>query len=188
MKYNEKNEEELKTHKTEHESNKGSDVNIDKMKSDCSEKDLEIKNWEEEYNQLYNKYLMLYSDFDNFRKRTNKEKLDLIDSANESLIIDVLPVLDDFERAVVSMTDAANAESVMMGFLLIYNKFQKVLAEKGLKEIKCIYEPFNADLHDAIARIPAQKKKLKGKIVDQVQKGYYLKNKVIRHSKVVVGE
>ena len=188
MNHHDKTEDSLKTNNIESESKNDTDVNGDKKKSDCSEKDIEIKNWEEEYNQLYDKYLMLYSDFDNFRKRTNKEKLDLIDSANESLILDVLPVLDDFERAVDSMKDSGNAESVLTGFKLIYNKFQRVLNDRGLKEIICIEEPFNADLHDAIARIPAQKKKLKGKIVDQVQKGYYLKNKVIRHSKVVVGE
>jgi molecular chaperone GrpE len=188
MKHHDKTEDSLKTNNIESESKKDTDVNGDKKMSDCREKDIEIKNWEEEYNQLYDKYLMLYSDFDNFRKRTNKEKLDLIDSANESLILDVLPVLDDFERAVDSMKDSGNAESVLTGFKLIYNKFQKVLNDKGLKEIVCIEEPFNADLHDAIARIPTLKKKFRGRIVDQVQKGYYLKNKVIRHSKVVVGE
>lgn len=188
MKHHDKNEESLKTNNTDSESNNDIDLNKDKTNSDCREKDIEIKNWEEEYNQLYDKYLRLYSDFDNFRKRTNKEKLDLIDSANESLILDVLPVLDDFERAVDSMKDTRNIESVITGFTLIYHKFQKVLADNGLKEIKCIEEPFDAELHDAIARIPAEKKKFKGKIIDQVQKGYYLKNRVIRHSKVVVGE
>ena len=188
MKHHDKNEENLNKNNTESESNNNIDANGDKLKSDCSEKDIEIKNWEEEYNQLYDKYLRLYSDFDNFRKRTNKEKLDLIDSANESLILDVIPVLDDFERALDSIKDTGNTENVMTGFTLIYNKFQNVLADKGLKEIKCIEEPFDAELHDAIARIPAEKKKLNGKIIDQVQKGYYLKNRVIRHSKVVVGE
>jgi molecular chaperone GrpE len=180
MKHHDKKEEQVKPEEIRSQETK--------PLSECQEKDIEIKNWEEEYNQLYDKYLMLYSDFDNFRKRTNKEKLDLIDSANESLILDLLPVLDDFDRAVISMKDAADTDSVITGFKLIYNKFQKVLSDKGLKEIHCVEEPFDAELHDAIARIPAQKKKLKGKIVDQVQKGYYLKNRVIRHSKVVVGE
>lgn len=188
MKHNDKNEENIKSQDTNIESNNGIEVNEEKMKAECKEKDIKIKNWEEEYNQLYDKYLLLYSDFDNFRKRTNKEKLDLINSANESLILDILPVLDDFERAMDSMKENANPESIMTGFKLIYNKFQKILSDKGLKEIECIEEPFDAELHDAIARIPAQKKKLKGKIIDQVQKGYYLKSKVIRHSKVVVGE
>jgi molecular chaperone GrpE len=182
MKHHDKNENKVKSEGTNTESPQNTPL------SECQEKDIEIKNWEDEYNQLYDKYLRLYSDFDNFRKRTNKEKLDMIDSASESVIMDVLPVLDDFERAVDSMKDAADAESVMTGFKLIYNKFHKILTDKGLKEIKCIDEPFDAELHDAIARIPAQKKKLKGRIIDQVQKGYYLKNRVIRHSKVVVGE
>jgi len=188
MKHHDKNEESLKTHNTESESNNEIDENGDNKKSDCREKDIEIKNWEDEYNQLYDKYLRLYSDFDNFRKRTNKEKLDLIDSANESLILDILPVVDDFDRAIASMKDSDNVDSVKKGIELIYNKFQKALEDKGLKEIKCIEETFDAELHDAIARIPVEKKKLKGKIIDQVLKGYYLKNRVIRHSKVVVGE
>lgn len=188
MMHPEINEEDLNTTQSEPESVNETDVNEVKIKSDCREKDIEIKNWEQEYNQLYDKYLRLYSDFDNFRKRTNKEKLDMIDSANESLILDILPVLDDFERAVDLMKDNSNTESMMTGFTLIFNKFKKVLADKGLKEIKCVEESFDAELHDAIARIPAPKRKLKGKIVDQVQKGYYLRNKVIRHSKVVVGE
>jgi molecular chaperone GrpE len=188
MKHHDKNEEGLNTKNDESGLKNDSDVNGDATKSDCREKDIEIKNWEEEYNQLYDKYLRLYSDFDNFRKRTNKEKLDLIESANESLILDVLPIIDDFERAFDSMKDSGSTESEMMGFSLIYNKFKKVLSDKGLKEIKCIEEPFDAELHDAIARIKVDKKKLKGKVVDQVQKGYYLKSRVIRHSKVVVGE
>lgn len=188
MKHHDKNEEHLKTEKGESESNNDIDVSSNKMKSDCKDKDIEIKNWEDEYNQLYDKYLRLYSDFDNFRKRTNKEKLDLIETANESLILDILPVIDDFDRAVLSMKGTDNIDSVKKGIELIYNKFQKALEDKGLKEIKCIDETFDPELHDAIARITAQKKKQKGKIVDQVQKGYYLRNRVIRHSKVVVGE
>jgi molecular chaperone GrpE len=177
--------------KEEHLDQKNSDrddISAEKEMSKCEEKDIEIKNWEVEYNQLYDKYLRLYSDFDNFRKRTNKEKLDMIDSANESLILDILPVMDDFDRAIASMKETDHVESVKKGIELIYHKFQKSLEDKGLKEIKCIDESFDPELHDAIARIPAQKKKQKGKIMDQVQKGYYLKNRVIRHSKVVVGE
>lgn len=188
MKHYDKSEEHLKSRKEESESDKNSDVSPDKVGSDCKEKDIEIKNWESEYNQLYDKYLRLYSDFDNFRKRTNKEKLDLIDTANESLILDILPVMDDFDRAIASMKDTDNIDSVKKGVELIYHKFRKAMEDKGLKEIKCIEETFDPELHDAIARIPAQKKRQKGKIIDQVQKGYYLRNRVIRHSKVVVGE
>jgi len=187
MKHHVKNEENLKSENNELESTENL-LSEDKLSSDCKEKDIEIKNWEGEYNQLYDKYLRLYSDFDNFRKRTNKEKLDLIETANESLILDILPVMDDFDRAFASMKDSDNIYSVKEGIELIYNKFRKALEDKGLKEIKCINEVFDPELHDAIARIPTQKKKDKGKIVDQVQKGYYLRNRVIRHSKVVVGE
>jgi molecular chaperone GrpE len=183
MKHNENNEEQLNQSNSDEK-----EISAEKGRSICEEKDIEIKNWEEEYNQLYDKYMRLYSDFENFRKRTNREKLDLIDTANESLILDILPVLDDFDRAVASAKDSDNVQSIRTGIELIHAKLHKMLELKGLKEIKCIDTSFDPDLHDAIARTPAPKKKQKGKIVDQVQKGYYLKNKVIRHSKVVVGE
>ena len=154
----------------------------------CLEKDQQLKDWENEYNQLYDKYIRMYSDFENFRRRTNKEKIDMIDSANESLMLDILPVIDDLERALVVMNDAADVRSIKEGVALIYNKFKRLLEDKGLKEIECIEEPFDPELHDAITKIPVQKKRLRGRIIDQVQKGYYLNKKVIRHSKVVVGE
>jgi molecular chaperone GrpE len=146
------------------------------------------KDWKAEYDELYDKYIRLYSDFDNFRRRTNKEKIDIIDFANEHLMVDLLQVMDDFERAIVSMNDNSDVKGIKDGINLIYAKFRKTLEEKGLKEIECMGKEFDPDLQEAIAKIPAPKKKMKGKIIDQVQKGYYLKNKVIRHSKVVVGE
>jgi len=154
----------------------------------CKEKDEEIKDWKNEYDGLYDKYIRMYSEFENFRRRTNKEKLELIEYANAKLLLDILPVLDDFERALSVMEKAEDLKSVKEGVVLIYNKFRKNLEDKGIKEIDCLGKDFNPDLHEAIYKIPAPKKKLSGKIIDQVQKGYYLKDKVIRHSKVVVGE
>jgi molecular chaperone GrpE len=155
---------------------------------ECQEKDEEIRNWREEYNELYDKYLRLYSEFENFRKRTSREKLELIDVANESLILDILNVIDDFERAVQTNSAVTDIKSVREGMILIFNKLKKTLEDKGVKEIHCMEEPFDPDLHDALTKITAPRKKLKGKVIDQIQKGYYLKGKVIRHSKVVVGE
>jgi len=142
----------------------------------------------QEYDELHDKYLRLYSDFENFRRRTSKEKIDLIDTANERLILELLPVIDDFERAKESMEKAAEVASVCEGVNLIFSKLKKTLEYFGVKEIECIGEDFNPDIHEAITKIPAPKKKQKGKIIDQVQKGYKIKEKVIRHSKVVVGD
>lgn len=141
-----------------------------------------------ERDELQDKYLRLYSDFENFRRRTAKEKIDLIDHASEKVIIEILPVLDDFERAIKSMTDAKESNSVCDGVTLIYNKLKKSLDTKGLSEIDCIGKDFDPDIHEALIKIPAPKKKLAGKVVDQIQKGYSLNGKVIRHCQVVVGE
>lgn len=140
----------------------------------------------DELAEMKGKYVRLYSEFDNFRKRTNKEKLALIESANESLLKELLPVLDDFDRA------AASAEGeegpLKEGFDLIYNKFKKVVENSGLT-VMVIDQgtDFDADFHEAISQIPAPDEKLKGKIIDVVEKGYMLKEKVVRFAKVVVG-
>lgn len=148
----------------------------------------ETEKLKRELSESQDKYLRLYSDFENFRRRTAKEKLELIEFASESLIIDLLPVVDDFERAIQSMNEAKEVKSVCDGVNLIFNKMKKVLTDKGLSEIECIEKDFDPEIHEALTKIPAPKKKLKGKVVDQIQKGYSLKGKVIRHSKVVVGE
>ncbi len=133
------------------------------------------------------KYLRLYSEFENYRRRTAKEKLELISTATESLMADLIPVLDDFERAAASNKDA-DAKTIQEGFDLIYNKFKNILTQKGLKLMEVgTGSDFDADVHEAITQIPAPKKKLKGKVVDVIEKGYYLGEKVIRFAKVVIG-
>ena len=135
------------------------------------------------------KFIRLYSEFENFRRRTSKEKLELISTANAELIFDMLPVVDDFERAIQSLENhEENSESALEGINLIYNKFISILNQKGMKlmEIKK-GDDFNSDLHDAIAKIPVDDEKLSGKIVDVTEKGYFLGGKVIRHAKVVIG-
>ena len=132
------------------------------------------------------KYLRLYSEFENFRRRTSKEKLEMIQSANEQLIKALLPVADDFERAESSYKN--KSEKDIEGFFLIYSKFKKTLEQYGVKAMTVgAGSDFNADLHEAITQIPAPDEKLKGKIVDVVEKGYLLNDKVIRFAKVVVG-
>jgi len=143
---------------------------------------------EDKYNELNNKYLRIHAEFDNYRKRTNKEKVDLISTANAGVLKDLLPVLDDFERAIANNDKVDDIESVKEGFNLIFNKFSQILQSKGLKEMPAAGETFDSELHEAIANIPAPKKKLKGKVVEAVEKGYYLNDKVIRYAKVVVGQ
>ncbi len=138
-------------------------------------------------NELNDKYLRLYSEFDNFRKRSLKEKIDLSRTASEGVITELLPVLDDFDRAMASMATTDNLESVKEGIQLIHAKMKAVFASKGLKEIKSIGENFDTDFHEAITSIPAPTEDLKNKVVDEVQKGYTLHDKVIRFSKVITG-
>lgn len=138
-------------------------------------------------NELNDKYLRLYSEFDNFRKRTLKEKIDLSRTASEDVIKELLPVLDDFDRAVASMENTDKIEAVKEGILLIHSKMKSVFTSKGLQEIKSVGEEFNTDFHEAITSIPAPTEDLKNKVIDEIQKGYMLHDKVIRFSKVVTG-
>jgi len=132
------------------------------------------------------KYLRLYSEFENFRKRTAREKLEMINPANEQLITALLPVMDDFDRAAQAVS--GTPDNTTEGFLLIQSKFRKVLETFGVKAMDIPKgTDFDADFHDAITQIPAPEEALKGKIVDVVEKGYFLNEKVIRYAKVVVG-
>lgn len=143
---------------------------------------------EDKFNELNDKYLRLYSDFDNFRKRTTKEKADLISNANAGVLKDLLTVLDDFERAIQSNENTEDVNGLKEGFQLIYNKFNGILASKGLKPMDSKGTPFDLDLHEAITNVPVEREEEKGKVIDVVEKGYYLHEKVIRYAKVVVGQ
>ncbi|NCC09505.1 MAG: nucleotide exchange factor GrpE [Bacteroidia bacterium] len=134
------------------------------------------------------KYLRLSAEFDNFRKRTMKEKAELILNGGEKTITSILPVIDDLERALETMQKATDVEAVREGIELIFNKFIGTLGQNGVAQIKTKELPLNTDFHEAIAVIPAPTEELKGKILDCVQTGYTLNEKVIRHAKVVVGE
>ena len=152
----------------------------------ASQTDSQILKLQNEIGEQKDKYIRLYSEFENFRRRTSKEKLEMIQSANEQLIKALLPVVDDFERAEKSFGE--KDDKAIEGFFLIYNKFKKTLDQYGVKTMAI--EPgtaFNADVHEAITQIPAPTENLKGKIVDVIEKGYLLNDKVIRFAKVVVG-
>jgi molecular chaperone GrpE len=143
---------------------------------------------EEKLAELQERYLRLSAEYDNFRKRTLKEKIDLQKSANSSLLEAILPVADDFDRAIQSVDEAKDIEAVKEGMKLISGKFSSFLNQQGIKEIEAINKEFDTDLHEAVTKIPAPSKKLKGKVVDVIQKGYFLNDKVMRFSKVVIGE
>lgn len=133
-----------------------------------------------------NKYLRLYAEFENFRKRSAKERIDLIGTASADVLKEMLPILDDFERAIDSNKTASDIESVKEGFELLHNKFGRLMKSKGIESIDPKDEMFDGELHEAIAQMPAQTEDQKGKIFDVVEKGYKLNDKIIRHPKVVV--
>ena len=148
----------------------------------------EVAKLQGELAEQKDKYIRLYSEFENFRRRTAKEKLEMVQSANEQLIKAMLPVADDFERAEKAFKDRLEGDKTLEGFILIYNKFKKTLDQYGVKPMDIPSgADFNADVHEAITQIPVPDEKLKGKVVDVVEKGYLLNEKVIRFAKVVVG-
>lgn len=148
----------------------------------------QVKELEEQLSAQKDKYLRLTAEYDNYRKRSMKEKTDLILNGGEKAFTAVLPVLDDMERALDTMAKAEDVAAVKEGVDLIYNKFVQMLSQNGVKAIDTKEMPLDTDLHEAIAMIPAPAEELKGKILDCVQQGYTLNEKVIRHAKVVVGE
>ena len=177
--------EEQQEEKADSEENE--EVSSKEEETEEEEEDPEVK-LSREVTEAKDKYLRLYSEFENFRRRTAKEKLDIINTASRELIVDLLPILDDFERALKSIKDNEANEGSTEGMELISNKFQKTLENKGLKVIEVhAGDEFNDEFHEAITQIPAPSEALAGKIVDVVEKGYFLNDKVIRFAKVVTG-
>jgi len=165
--------------------NTSAEENNEKEVATCEE---DISNLEEQIKELKDKHLRLFSEFDNFRKRTTKERIELFKTANADTLLELIPVLDDFDRAMNSFADATDIESVKHGVELIYNKFSKTLEKKGLQCMDSQGKDFDTDFHEAITEIPAPTKDLKSKVIDVVEKGYTLNDKVIRYAKVVVGK
>lgn len=147
-----------------------------------------VTDWEAKCSELNDSYLRLNAEFDNYRKRTLKEKSELLKLGSERVLLDVISVADDFERALDNITKTDDVEAVKEGVDLIYNKFVSFLTKHGVKEIETIGQAFDADRHEAITTIPAQNEEDKDKIVDSIQKGYLLDDKVIRYPKVIVAK
>ncbi len=144
------------------------------------------KTAEEKYQELYNEYLRLMADFDNYRKRTIKERAELIKSAGSDTIKSILPVIDDLERAIAAAKKTDDIQSVREGLDLIHKKMIQILKEKGLEPIETIGKDFDVNAHEAITNIPATEESQKGKVIDEIEKGYMLQGKVIRYAKVAV--
>ncbi|MFC2104310.1 nucleotide exchange factor GrpE [Bacteroidota bacterium] len=188
--------EEKKNTKTTHQNkSKQSKTKAQKTKKEAKAEESEIKEEKkiektnaEKLAEVNNKYLRLAAEYDNYRKRTLKERMELTKNAGEDILVNLLPIMDDFERALGSIDQAKEISAVKEGVQLIYIKFKEFLKQRGVKEIESKETDFDTDLHEAITKIPAPDKKLKGKVVDVIEKGYYLNEKVIRFSKVVIGE
>ena len=160
--------------------NKQEDKEVEKNSSEN-----EIQKEDQDFKE---KYIRLYSEYENYRKRTAKEKIDLITNASENVIKELLPILDDFERAIDNNKNVEDASVLKEGFDLIYSKMHKGLINQGLKPMEANGKDFDSEIHEAITKIPAPNEKLKGKVVDVIEKGYQINEKVIRYAKVVVGE
>ena len=148
----------------------------------------ELEKLRAELEEAKDRYLRLAAEFDNFRRRTAKERIELIQTAGKEVIADLLPILDDFDRANKQFENADVNPSYKEGMILIFHKFKQILGSKGLKPMDATGNEFDADLHEAITEIPAPSPEMTGKVIDEVEKGYYLGEKIIRHAKVVVGK
>jgi len=171
---------EKETHK---DKNRQQEKTVEEPKKETKE-----KSDREKLAELQDKYLRLTAEYDNYRRRTLREKMELTKSAGEDILKGLLPIMDDFERAMQSIDESGENQAVKDGIHLIYNKFNDFLKQQGVQEIEAQDQEFNTDRHEAISKIPAPSEDMKGKVVDVVQKGYHLNDKVIRFAKVVVGE
>jgi len=186
-----------KTKKNKTEKNQAEDLkqeettaveNNSEQENNEEEAEKSIESLEAEIANLKDKHLRLFSEFDNFRRRTTKERIELFRTAHSDLMLDLLPILDDFDRAMKSFVESDNATAIKEGVDLIKNKFEKTLEKKGLKCTESLHKDFDTDFHEAITEIPAPSEDLKSKVVDVIEKGYTLNDKVIRYAKVIVGK
>ena len=175
---------------SEQESQTIEDQEVETKKESKKKKKLSpAQEWEQKHDEVNEKYLRLYSEFDNFRRRTQKEKLELYKTAGEDIMVALLPVLDDFERAEKASSEEQDIKSFKEGIDLIYQKLLNILKQQGLNQMESnVGKSFDVELQEAITKIKAPSDDMKGKIIDEVERGYKLNDKVIRFSKVVVGE
>lgn len=162
--------------------------NTDNVSEDSAEQNAKSSEVADEASEWKDKYLRLVAEFDNYRKRTLKEKMDLIASGGEDVIKSLLAIMDDIDRALDAMTKSNDIEAIRQGIMLIHQKLLDTLHAKGVEEISAIGQELDTDLHEAVAKFPVAEEEKKGKVIDVVQKGYKLKDKVVRFAKVVVGE
>ncbi len=160
----------------------------EEVRSKKSKKEKKFAELEEKFVELTDKHLRLQAEFDNYRKRTIREKAEIIKAGGENVLTGILPVIDDFERAVQALKDISDDDPGKSGTLLIYNKFKDFLKQNNVSEIEALSLEFDVEYHEAVTKVPAPEDKLKGRIIDVIQKGYLLNGKVIRYAKVVVGE
>lgn len=172
----------------EQDLNTEEDAQEESEKETVAEPKNELEDLSDQLTDQKEKYLRLFADFDNYKKRTAKERLDLLNTAGKDIILSVIPVIDDFERALAGAEKSSDVDSVKEGMILIKNKMFNVLQQRGIKAMESIGEPFDAERHEAITEIPAPNKEMIGKIIDEVEKGYMMNNKIIRYAKVVVGK
>jgi len=178
-----KSAESLSSVSTENESD---DLNGDVASPDKVLADVRVI--EEKLAEMQDRYIRLSAEFDNYRKRTLREKMDMSKYAGENLLLGIIPLMDDFERALKHMDSTTDNEALKNGIDIIYGKFSDFLKQNGVKEIESLNSNFNVDLHEAVAKVPVEDADKKGKVIDVILKGYYLQDKVLRFSKVVVGE
>jgi len=187
---------EMKGQTANNETNNGVDIDINSDSdvpgmghlSDPIEDVGELEKTQFELQEMKDKYLRLVAEFDNFRKRNARERVELIQTAGKDIITSLLDVLDDSERAQKQLESGSDIKTQQEGVILVFNKLRNLLTAKGLRSMQSIGQDFDADKHEAITEIPAPSGDLKGKVVDEVQKGYYLNDKIIRYAKVVVGK
>lgn len=182
------NEEEVKEQQEATAQKAEATENKEEKEETVSEEEKELKKLKEEVDEWKKKYLYQAAEFDNYKKRTLREKADLIKTAAERTITDILPILDDMERAMANMDKAHDLDTLKKGVELVFDKLVKTLEKQGLKKIDTKGKDFDTDFHEAIAMIDAPTKEQKGKVVDCVQNGYTLNDKVIRPAKVAVGK
>ena len=168
--------------------NESTSSNTKDSQEDKKEEADQLTELQTKYDTLNDKYLRLYSEFENFRRRTAKEKLDLMKNAGADMVAEILPVIDDFDRAINSNEKGTDEEALKEGFKLIHHKLLHLLEGKGLKPMNSINQPFDTEYHEAITNIPAPSEDMKGKVIDVAEKGYFFNDKVLRYAKVVVGQ
>lgn len=166
----------------------GSEINGDNTSDEDDSLSKELNELKEKHNELNGSYLRLHAEFDNYRKRTLKEKAELIKNGGERVLTEIIPLVDDLERALEQVHLADDKDAFLEGLDLIYNKFENFLNQQGIKEIETTGETFDPERFEAVSLVPAPTEELKGKVIDCIQKGYMLNDKVIRFPKVIVGE